>query len=124
MGIFSVKIPLLEVSKEAHKVAQVWVQRQSPSLEVDVDNDTYTENHNRLAMRRFNPRRDIVFCPDDKWKDFLGEIWNIFYVLSIEGPGRYPEHYNLIRRVALPQQMLMDSRLAPLRKVFSMGVQL
>ncbi|RAH45253.1 2EXR domain-containing protein [Aspergillus brunneoviolaceus CBS 621.78] len=63
MGIFSVEIPLLEVSKEAHKVAQEWVQRQSLSLEVDVDNDTYTENHNRLAMRRFNLRRNIVFCP-------------------------------------------------------------
>ncbi|RAH84264.1 hypothetical protein BO86DRAFT_397131 [Aspergillus japonicus CBS 114.51] len=122
MGSFSVEIPLFEVNKEAHRVAQAWIQRQS--LEVDVDNHTFTRNHNTIAMRPFDPQRDIVFCPNAKWKDFLKEVLLVYIALSIARSGRKLNRNHLIRRVALPQQLLTDSEYAALPELFRKGLQM
>ncbi|OJJ95108.1 hypothetical protein ASPACDRAFT_64710 [Aspergillus aculeatus ATCC 16872] len=77
-----------------------------------------------IEMGFFSVKIPLLKVNKEAHKDFLSEVWNMFYVLSLDGPGRFPNHENAIRRVALPQQMLMDSRLAPLPRLFNGGVQL
>ncbi|PYI32273.1 hypothetical protein BP00DRAFT_473308 [Aspergillus indologenus CBS 114.80] len=117
MGAFSEEIPLLEVNKEAHRVAQAWIQRQS-------DNYTIPPDHNTIAVRCFKPQRDIVFCPNAKWKDFLKEVSLVYIALSITRSGRKLNRDHLIRRVALPQQLLADSEYAALPELFRKGLQM
>ncbi|RAH68413.1 2EXR domain-containing protein [Aspergillus aculeatinus CBS 121060] len=115
MGHFKIEIPLLQVNKEAERVAKEWIQRQLPPL-------TRLRTNQTAASRRFNAGRDVVFCTDNQFPDFVAEVENLYRVMGSPDARKYIKKENLIRTVALPQQILEDHP-DKLQQIFRGGIQ-
>ena len=109
------EVPLFFVNREARSTALAWIREQG--IEIHPCED----RHYPVFVKAFDPTRDALYVPLDKWDDFFCEPVDrsfepdIFEQLVDVKPG--------ITRIAVPEALLR-SKLDTLQEIFQYFFQL